>query len=83
MAAQIQILRRNQVEARIGLKRSSIYAKLSLNPKRPNDFDPTFPRPITLGNAKAVGWVESEINSWLAAQLEKCRKVSVQEGGQK
>jgi Prophage CP4-57 regulatory protein (AlpA). len=43
MAAQIQsaltILRRKQVEARTGLSRSSIYARLRQNPKRPGDYD--------------------------------------------
>ncbi len=75
MAAQSQsltILRRKQVEARIGLGRSAIYAKIRPNPKRPTDFDPTFPKPIPIG-AKAVGWVESEIDSWLAAQIAKSR----------
>lgn len=77
MAAQIQnaltILRRKQVEARTGLSRSSIYARLRHNPKRPGDFDPTFPKPISVG-AKAVGWIEAEIDAWLAAQVEKSRK---------
>lgn len=79
MAAQIQtaltILRRKQVEARTGLSRSSIYARLRHNPKRPGDYDPTFPKPISVG-AKAVGWIESEIDAWLTAQIEKSRKVS-------
>jgi prophage regulatory protein len=77
MAAQIQnaltILRRKQVEARTGLSRSSIYARLRHNPKRPGDYDPTFPKPISVG-AKAVGWIEAEIDAWLAAQVEKSRK---------
>lgn len=77
MAAQFQaaltILRRKQVEARTGLSRSSIYAKLKHNPKRPSDFDPTFPKPVSVG-AKAVGWVEHEIEAWLIAQIEKSRK---------
>ena len=34
------ILRRSQVEARTGLSRSTIYAKMRPNPKRPGDFDP-------------------------------------------
>ena len=76
MAAHIQaaptILRRKQVEARTGLSRSTIYAKLRRNPKRPSDYDPEFPRPITLG-VKAVGWIEAEIDSWLQAQVEKSR----------
>ena len=79
MAAQIQtaltILRRKQVEARTGLSRSSIYAKLRHNPKRPGDYDPTFPKPVSVG-AKAVGWIEAELDQWLAAQVEKSRKGS-------
>lgn len=79
MAAQVQnaltILRRKQVEARTGLSRSSIYARLKPNPKRPADFDPTFPRPVSLG-AKAVGWIEAEIDAWLTAQVEKSRRVA-------
>jgi len=77
MAAHIQpaltIIRRKQVEARTGLSRSSIYARLRRNPKRPGDFDPTFPKPISVG-AKAVGWIEAEIEAWLTAQVEKSRK---------
>lgn len=67
------ILRRKQVEARTGLSRSSIYARLKHNPKRPGDYDPTFPKPISVG-AKSVGWIESEISEWIAAQIEKSRK---------
>ncbi len=77
MAAQIQtaltILRRKQVEARTGLSRSSIYARLRKSSKRPGDYDPTFPKPISVG-AKAVGWIEAEIDAWLSAQVEKSRK---------
>jgi prophage regulatory protein len=77
MAAQIKsaltILRRKQVEARTGLSRSSIYARFRQNPKRPGDYDPTFPKPISVG-AKAVGWIEAEIDAWLTAQVEKSRK---------
>lgn len=77
MAAQLQtaltILRRKQVEARTGLSRSTIYAKLRRNPKRPADYDPTFPTPVSVG-AKAVGWIESELDAWLIAQINKSRK---------
>lgn len=76
MAAQspntLTILRRKQVEARTGLSRSTIYAKLRSNPKRPSDFDPTFPKPVAVG-ARAIGWVEAEIEAWLAAQVQKSR----------
>ncbi|MCU0840159.1 MAG: AlpA family phage regulatory protein [Thiobacillaceae bacterium] len=70
MSAQLQaalnIIRRKQLEKKIGLSRSAIYDRL--NPKSPN-FDPSFPRPIPLG-ARAVGFVESECDSWLAARIE-------------
>ena len=70
MAAQIQsaltILRRKQVEARTGLSRSTIYDRIKAG---------TFPAPISLGE-KAVGWIESEVNGWLAAQIEKSRKAA-------
>lgn len=80
MAAQIQsaltILRRKQVEARTGLSRSTIYSRL--NPKSPN-YDPTFPKPIELGRGMKnppVGWLESEVESWLTAQIEQSRKAA-------
>ena len=69
----LTILRRRQFEARTGLSRSTIYAKLRRNPKRPSDYDPTFPKQVTVG-AKAVGWIEAEIEAWLAAQIQKSRK---------
>jgi prophage regulatory protein len=83
MSAQIKkaltLLRRKQVESRTGLPCSSIYAKMTPNPKRPGDYDPTFPKPISLvkasnGRNSSVRWVEAEIDAWLTAQVEKSRK---------
>lgn len=75
MAIQIQppltILRRKQVEIRTGLSRSTIYSKIQ--GKRPGEYDPTFPKPIQI-SAKAIGWIESEIEAWITAQIEKSRK---------
>ena len=63
MANQLQtaltILRRKQVEKRTGLSRSTIYAKIATG---------EFPAPIALG-ARAVGWVESDINSWIESRI--------------
>jgi prophage regulatory protein len=67
MATQIQsapaILRRKQVEARTGLSRSTIYQQIN---------DGVFPSPVSLG-ARAVGWLESEINAWISGKVEKSR----------
>jgi len=57
------ILRLPAVKARTGLSRSTIYLRAA---------DGTFPRQIALG-PRAVGWLESEIDDWLALQVERSR----------
>ena len=69
---ELKILRRKQVEGKTGLSRSNIYSRLRFNPKRPKEFDPTFPKPIDLGE-RAVGWVESEIDDWINARFQQSR----------
>lgn len=66
------IIRRKQLEARIGLGRSAIYDRL--DPKSPR-YDPTFPKPINLGGGKnpPIGFIESEVNAWLQQQIQKSR----------
>lgn len=70
MAAQVQvaltIIRRRKVEARTGLSRSTIYDRIKSG---------TFPAPVSLGS-QAVGWIESEIDSWLLARVEQRRSKS-------
>jgi prophage regulatory protein len=58
-----RILRRPAVENRTGLSRSSIYLKIS---------EGTFPKPVSLG-ARAVGWLESEVDGWLDRQIKTSR----------
>ena len=57
---KLSILRRKQVEDRTGLSRSTIYLAIQQG---------TFPRPINLG-ARAVGWLDHEIEAWLASRIE-------------
>ena len=57
------ILRLHQVSARVGLGRSAIYSRIG---------DGTFPKPVSLGGM-AVGWVESEIDAWVSAQIDASR----------
>ena len=57
---KLSILRRKQVEERTGLSRSTIYLRIQ---------EGTFPRQIHLG-LRAVGWLEHEIDGWLAACIE-------------
>lgn len=62
------ILRLPQVKGRTGLSRSTIYLRISRG---------TFPKPITLGeDARAIGFLESEIEAWIAQQVERSRKAA-------
>lgn len=54
-----RLLRRREVERRVGRSRSSIYALIA---------DGRFPRPVRVG-ARAVRWVEAEVDSWIAARI--------------
>lgn len=61
--AELRILRRRQVEERVGLSCSTIYAAITAG---------TFPKPIRLG-AQSVGWLESEIMAWLRERVAASR----------
>lgn len=60
------ILRLLAVKARTGLSRSTIYLRVSQG---------TFPEPVSLG-ARAVGWVEAEVQEWVQRQIEASRKAA-------
>jgi prophage regulatory protein len=60
------ILRLPAVKARTGLSRSTIYHRIS---------EGTFPKQISLG-ARAVGFLESEVEAWISRQIEKSRKAT-------
>ena len=61
-----RILRFKQVSDRTGYKHTAIYEKIKAG---------EFPAPISLG-ARAVGWVESEIEAWIATRIAATRIVS-------
>jgi len=54
------ILRRKQVEARTGLSRSTIYARIKTG---------KFPAPVSLG-PRAVGWIENDVHRWLSDRID-------------
>ena len=57
------LLRLSQVKARTGLSRSTIYLRIKAG---------EFPAQVCLG-ARAVGWLEAEIERWIATQVERSR----------
>jgi len=58
------ILRLPAVKLRTGLSRSTLYSRVS---------EGKFPKPISLG-ARAVGWVDDEVEAWLSGQIELSRR---------
>jgi prophage regulatory protein len=57
----LKIMRLPEVIARVGLKRASIYRHIG---------EGRFPKPIPLA-ARAVGWFEHEIDTWLLDRLKE------------
>lgn len=59
------VLRLPLVKSRTGLSRSTIYLRIA---------EGSFPKPVSLG-ARAVGWLESDIEQWLTSRVEESRGV--------
>lgn len=59
----VRLLRRPEVEARTGLSRSSIYARMA---------EGTFPRPVRLGKY-GVAWIEAEVDEWVGNRISAGR----------
>ena len=57
------ILRLPAVRSRTGLSRSTLYQRIA---------DGSFPKPINLGE-RAVGWLASEVDGWVADRVEQSR----------
>lgn len=57
------ILRLPAVKTRTGLSRSTIYAFVDSG---------KFPKPISLG-ARAVGWLDAEVDAWVDRRIEQSR----------
>ena len=60
----IAILRLPQVKLKVGLSRSSIYSAVA---------ERRFPQPVRVG-ARAVGWLESEVDDWLNNRVALSRR---------
>jgi len=58
-----RFLRLPEVMERTGLSRSTIYVRVAAG---------SFPRPVALGG-RAVGWIEAEIEEWVAERIAESR----------
>ncbi len=62
-----RLIRLPEVEARVGLKKSSIYEMLNRTP-------PAFPRPLKLSR-RAVCWPASAIDAWITERIKDSTEV--------
>lgn len=60
----VRILRLPEVMNRVGLKRAAIYLYVKQG---------QFPKQVNLG-IRAVGWLEHEVDAWVAARIEVTRR---------
>ena len=63
MEFSMRFLRLSEVKKRVGYSRASIYRKVASG---------EFPRPYNLGG-RAVAWLESDVNGWIAERVEAGR----------
>lgn len=59
-----KLIRLDQVKARTGLSRSTLYAYIR---------EGRFPSPVTI-STRCVAWVESEIDAWVAERIASRRQ---------
>lgn len=71
MAQPPKILRLDDVEARTGIQRRTLYNWMARG---------VFPQPIDLG-PRTVGWLESEISSWINEKAQVSRAGGVVASG--
>ena len=67
----LRIIRIKTVCEKAGISRATVWAKLNPKDRR---HDKTFPRPFRLSDtAKAVGWLEAEIDEWINHRAQSGR----------
>jgi prophage regulatory protein len=60
------LLRRRDVEARTGLKRSALYKLMT---------EGTFPAQVKLGIGACVAWIQSDVDQWIQDQIDNGRHI--------
>lgn len=80
---RLRILRIHQLTEKLGLSKSTVYSRMDSSSRW---HDPDFPRPIQLGctpkGRGSVGWIESEVNEYLALCAQRSRNPQINGGTQ-
>jgi prophage regulatory protein len=62
------ILRMKAMTSVTGLSKASIYNRISKSSKY---YDDAFPKPIKLGQGRAIGFIETEVNAWINSKASE------------
>ena len=65
-AVKDALIARRELERLTGLGRTAVYARI--NRKSPQ-YDPSFPRPVSLGDTTSVRWSLRETEAWIQARI--------------
>jgi prophage regulatory protein len=71
---QQRFIRLPEVRSVTGLSRSTIYSLVG---------NGTFPRQVSIGGGRAIGWLESEIQGWIGERVAKRREYDAAEPARK
>lgn len=66
----LRVIRPRELMAKKGISKSRAY---DISNERSRRFDPSFPKPVRLGSARATGWLEHEVDAWLQRQIDAHR----------
>lgn len=59
-----QILRRKEVLRKTGLSNTTLYARIASG---------SFPKGIPLGSPNIVGWLDTDVDQWIADRVREAR----------
>ncbi|CAB3753077.1 helix-turn-helix transcriptional regulator [Paraburkholderia solisilvae] len=65
----MKIIRIKEVQSKTSLSKTLIHYKVREGSPY---YDASFPKPVPLG-ARMVGWVEAEVDDWIAARVSASR----------
>ena len=71
---QQRFIRLPEVKSVTGLSRSTIYSLVG---------NGTFPRQVSIGGGRAIGWLESEIQGWIGERVAKRQEYDAAEPARK
>lgn len=71
-STRIKLITLRELVDRLGISKSAVYRRLDPQEKL---YDPSFPRPIKIGQ-NSSRWIEAEIETWLQTIISEQREAT-------